>query len=229
MIERSSPGRWISHKFSKMYRLASYVSIYLFFFAIQSSFAQGGENKIFKKGDQVCEAGGGIALFFQTSITWKGQDTTYYESSGSFIFPVRYQYAVTDWFGFGGMFRFHNFFEGVNDESQAIAADLGARADFHFLRTRRIDGSAALGIGFSHMSWKGNDLSNQHFYGSGLHYDLELISRFFFSDHFGMHLCYGRTYLNLPNMILEDDYGNRDELKFLLSGWEFSIGLQVKF
>ncbi len=208
--------------------MKTFFSALLILAVAQYSFAQEGD-KIFIKGDQVCEAGGGIALFFHSKITWKGLDTTYYDSTGSLIFPVRYQYAVTDWLGVGGMFRFHNFFEGVNDESQSIAVDLGARADFHFLRTRRIDMSAALGIGFSRMNWKGNDLSNQHFYGSGLHYDIELISRFYFSDHFGMQLCYGRTSLNLPNMVLEDDYGNREELKFILSGGQFTIGLQVKF
>lgn len=190
-------------------------------------FAQQGEDRSFKKGDQLCEAGFGLALFYHNDLRY--QDTTEHDSAGSFIFPVRYTYALLNWLGVGGMFRFHNFIEGDSSgNAQAIGYDLGLRADMHFLRTRRLDFSGALGFGFTHLDWKAHDGGNLHAYGSGTHFDIELITRFYFSDHFGMYFQYGRIFQNLPNIIGENDFGAREEYDFKLRGGQFAIGIQVK-
>lgn len=185
------------------------------------------DDKSFNKGDHVMEAGLGAVLFGKNTITY--QDTVSHDSLASMVIPLYYQYGITPWLGLGGVFRFYNHFEGENSENtQAIGIDAGIFADLHYLRSSSWDLSLKISTGYGRIQWVVHDANNSKAYGSGMHYDFELNFRKYFNERVGMNFFYSRIIQDFPQMVIENDLGDREEFDLFLHGARFGLSLQVK-
>jgi hypothetical protein len=187
-----------------------------------------GWGQSFEKGAQVVDFSPGFLLLY-TKIKETGQTAYEKDTTAAFVFPVSYEYGILDWLSGGGFFRFNNFIEGDSNNFQATGIDAGVLVNFHFLRSKRVDWLAGIAGGYSYFKIKANDVSSNEATGGGSNFGIYTKFRFYFNDHFGMHLDLGRWNLNYPSIKFKSGTDPDYRIHLQGAGPNIGLGFQYKF
>ncbi len=185
------------------------------------------EAQSFEKGTGVADAGIGFSLYHsevtQTNPDWNEKDTV-----GAIIFPVNYEYGILNWLGVGGMFRFSNYIEGDSSSTQAVGTDIAGRVNLHALRKKRVDLLAGITFGYSFIRYSANDALGTEAKGHGINFGVEGITRFYFSDHFGIFLNGGYLMHDYPTVVISNSVAE-EEFHYSERGFDLGLGIMIKF
>lgn len=217
------------------------------------------QEKAFEKGNVVIDLGAGLGIYgtkihqeydedryvfptgFQTvRVT---QDTT--DAAASFIFPLRFEYGITNWLGIGARFAYSNYLEekdSVNNyQPKVYGVDADLLVNFHLVKSKRFDMPICLSIGYSSITYKANnpntnpgwlpDNGNAMAKGSGLNYGISLVPRIYFGDHVGMFFNIGYAGYNYPGLIFsnnsDSNINDENNMVYKLKGNGLNLGLGI--
>jgi len=202
------------------------------------------QDKSFQKGNISVDLGVGVAiygtkLYSETTsgnITYK-DDTT--DRAGAVIFPLTFEYAVSNWLGVGARFAYSNYFEEKDsisgEKSRVRGIDAGVLFNFHFVKTKRFDLPIGFFVGYSNFNIQFNDPTNQVGKDDGFNYGFMLTPRIYFGDHIGIFFNAGYLAYTYPNIQFSNNtdpnMNDNNDWKFKIkgSGANFGAGLVVKF
>lgn len=204
------------------------------------------QDKAFKKGNVVVDLGTGFGLYATKTHEEKtnllniriAKDTT--GGALSVIYPLSFEYGVTNWLGLGARFAYANYL-GQKDSTQdykpkitGIDADL--LVNLHFIKTERFDMPLRVTIGYSSFKYLANDIADTQAKDNGFNFGVALIPRIYFGNHIGIFFNLGYASYSYPSLKISDntDSNKNDNdgqdylLKLKGSGANMGIGLVVK-
>lgn len=208
--------------------------------------------KAFEKGNVTIDLGVGLGIYgtklheerdvqvwTPSGVTTirETNDTT--DGAAATIFPLKFEYGITNWLGIGARFAYSKYIAGSdstnNTKPTVTGLDAGLILNFHFIKTKRFDLPLSVTIGYSNFRYKANDAANSIAKDNGLNYGVALIPRIYFGDHIGIFFNLGYVGYNYPSMLFsnnkdsnlneEDNY----EFKFKFNGANLGLGLVLKF
>ncbi|PCJ25674.1 MAG: hypothetical protein COA97_07285 [Flavobacteriales bacterium] len=207
----------------------------------------------FQKGNINIDLGIGFGIYGTTNTwttTFNGNDTTVSENDGaaSKVFPIGFEYGISDKIGIGADLRYSNYFidnEDSTDRTESVRAiDFGFRFSFHLLNSDKNDLFIGLGLGYSSVNWKydtgGNVFEAGSASGSGVYFSLGVTDRIFFSDNIGIlfnlsYVGYKYSKVNIDltseaeQFLADNNWTFSQEFDWSLKGVNLGIGLAVKF
>jgi len=211
------------------------------------------QDKAFKKGDMSLEIGAGFGIYGTHSYDTRNvdqvvisggvptvvkvrqsKDTT--DGAVSAIYPITFQYGVTNWLGLGARFAFAKYIassDSTNNNTRPTVTGIDADifADFHLVKSKHFDMPIRVTMGYSNIHYLANDANDSKAKGGGLNYGIALVPRIFFGDHIGIYFNLGYAGYNYANLIFSDkqdsnhNTDNGQDLKYRLSGNGVNIGL----
>jgi hypothetical protein len=170
-------------------------------------------------------------------------DTT--DAAASVIYPLRFEYGITNWLGIGAGFAYSNYFVGEDTINHTVPKVRGLDADllvnFHLVKSKRFDMPVCLSIGYSSIKYMANNPNTNPSYlpdngngtakGKGLNFGLALVPRIYFGDHIGMYFNIGYAGYNYPNLIFsnngDSNLNDENDLLYQLKGNGLNLGLGV--
>lgn len=213
------------------------------------------QDKAFKKGDMSMELGTGFGIYGtyghqeydQDVATWNGTSVVvtkervsqnHHDGAVSAIYPITYQYGVTNWLGIGGRVAFSKYYgedsvTHVKPTSRAI--DVDAFADFHLVKSRHFDMPIRVTGGYSHFYYDSNDMLENTAKGGGANFGIALIPRIYFGNHIGIYFNVGYASYVYPNLKFSNNNdsnlndNNNMTYKLTGSGLNMGIGIVAKF
>lgn len=214
------------------------------------------QDKAFEKGNMTVGLGAGFGLYGTKThteqdrdvIVWTGsgfaiekqkftQDTT--DAAASAIYPLTFEYGVTNWLGVGARFAYSNYFEETDSithiKSKVRAIDADLVANFHLVKSKHFDMPISLTFGYSNFKYWANDVNNSMGKDNGINYGIALIPRIYFGNHIGMYFNVGYAGYSYPSIQFSDEHNsnlNADSnwvFKIKGSGANLGIGLVGKF
>lgn len=206
-----------------------YFLVILFMVSLSSLFAQS-----FQKGSMVIDGSANLGIYETMSKNLLNDSITH-DHAGVILFPFTAEYGVTDWLGAALQFDYSNYIEGKDtttnqNNNRVNGIDIIAKANFHFVRTKRTDILFGPNIGYTHISSKAHDTLNASAAASGFTFGGNLQSRFYFGEVFGIFLNLGYHFHNYPKLAFYDDNhpDGINDFKLNLKGVNFGIGLMFK-
>ena len=205
----------------------------------------------FQQGNKNIDVGIGFAAYgtkFTTTNTVNNVETSSSETDGaaSTIFPISFEYGITDKIGLGVDLTISNYFIDEEDKdtiSNVNAFEFGIRSNYHLLNSDKNDLMIGVGLGFSGMNWEAEPIAGQFidsYSGSGIYWTVGVTDRIFFSEHIGIlfNVAYrGYFYSALETKLTAEgeaffEAANVDftqEIDWTFSGFTVGTGLAVKF
>ena len=191
-----------------------------------------------EKGSMVLGLGSGLGIY-HTVIKDKTtpSNSADKDTSGAFVFPLEFEYALLNWLGAGARLGYSNFIEGKKDSdvvsAKARGIDFMPFVNLHFLRSKHVDMFVSCNFGYSDFKFTVTNTAGTigTFTGSGTGYSVGFNTRFYFGDaaKFGIHVRYAREGFNYQNGEITDNQGS-PPTKFSLkgNGGVFGLGLQYR-
>lgn len=211
------------------------------------------QDKAFEKGNIIIDLGVGIGVYgtkihqeynedrfnlvtgFETVRVKK--DTT--DAAAAVIYPLRFEYGITNWLGIGARIAYSNYFEEKdtvnNYKPKVYGIDADLLLNFHLIKTKRFDMPVCLSVGYSNIKYQANDAFDSQAKSNGLNYGISLVPRIYFGDHVGMFFNIGYAGYNYPNLIFSNNTeSNLNEDSDMLyqikgNGLNLGLGLITKF
>ena len=164
-------------------------------------------------------------------------DTT--DAAASAIYPLSFEYGVTNWLGLGARLAWSNYFEETDSIShikpRVRAIDAAFVANFHLVKSRRFDMPVSLTLGYSNFRYWSNDPFDSQAKDNGLSFGLGLTPRIYFGNHIGMYFNLGYAGYSYPSVLFSNDADSNvnDENNWLYklkgNGVNIGIGMIGKF
>lgn len=212
------------------------------------------QDKAFEKGNMTVDLGIGFGIYgtkihtenTTNVISWNGtqfvstptrvkKDTT--DGAASVIYPLKFEYGVTNWLGIGARFAFADYFEETDSithiKPKVTGIDAGVIANFHLVKTKRFDMPISVNFGYSHFKYLANDNLNSKAVDNGINYGISLLPRIYFGNHIGMFFNVGWAGYKYPSLHfsnsndsnLNDD--NNQDWKYSIKGNGMNIGIGI--
>ena len=183
-----------------------------------------------KKGETTITAGIGVGLY-KAFIN----DTT--DGAGATLFPFSVEYSIFDKLSIGIAYQRSSYLteQDSSNNSESVKGNLiGAKCDFHFLKSENVDLYMGVSAGYDHIVFKGTDNNDLSFYlsGGGFGYQVNTGLKIFFGNHIGMFFGFtyaGYSYIWQKNKVDGQDEPFPDFGNLKLKGGEGKIGLVGKF
>jgi hypothetical protein len=205
------------------------------------------QDKAFEKGNVVIDIGTGLGLYATKSHEERtnslniriAKDTT--DGALSAIYPVCFEYGVTNWLGLGARFAYANYLTGndstTGNKPKITGIDADLLVNFHFIKTKRLDLPLRVTVGYSSFKYLANDIAGTQAKDNGFNFGVALIPRIYFGNHIGIFFNLGYATYNYPSLKLSnnsdsnlnDDAGQNYLLHLKGSGANIGLGLVVKF
>lgn len=209
------------------------------------------QDKAFKKGDMSLELGAGFGVYGthghqeydQDVYSWNGTAVVYSKeriskntSDGavSAIYPLTFQYGVTNWLGVGARLAFSKYYgkdSTTNIEPTVRAIDGDVFADFHLVKSRHFDMPLRVTVGYSHFYYNANDPFESTAVGGGLNYGIALIPRIFFGNHIGIFFNVGYAGYTYPDLkfsnSIDSNVNDNNNMTYRLSGGGLNMGMGI--
>ena len=200
-----------------------------------SAIIVGANAQSLQKGNMVIGLGGGLGIY-HTTLTDKTNPNNLPEpdTSGAWVFPVTFEYAILDWVGVGARLSYSNYIVGEDSGTteKARAIDFYPFVNIHFAKLKHIDLFASAEFGYSNFKYTATYLTySATAAGSGTGYSFGLNSRFYFGSgaKFGMHMRFAWEGFNYKNGVISDTQGSPvTDFNLKANGKVFGLGLQYK-
>lgn len=181
----------------------------------------------FEKGVKIIDPGIGLGIY-KITIEDKTNATSDNDMAGAVLYNIGFEYGVLDWLGGGGKFNYCNYIENDSTSEKGRGIDVAMTVRFHALRTKRINLLAGVEFGYSNFRWDANDINGAFANANGTFLGLNLHSRFYFSNVWGMRLFYNFDFYNYPNGHIQNTLGDNSDFS-LKSRSSFLLGLGLMF
>jgi hypothetical protein len=188
----------------------------------------------FAKNTMLLEVKPGLGIY---TTTYSDQVNGKKPNGGAalFIFPLTFEYGVTNWLGVGGLIESSHYIQ--NKDSVAAGKgisggsfDIGPIANAHFLRTPHTDLYAGVKLLFSGVKITSNDGSPIYLQSGGTVINFCFGSRFIIGNHFALSLELGYSQYSYPNGMIEGDpLIDPNGFALYLDGVSLSFGVGYKF
>jgi hypothetical protein len=194
----------------------------------------------FEKGSKVMDLRFEFGAY-QTESHDKINNTSDDGGTASKIFNTSFEYGILNWLGVGAKFQYDNYFvendtiyHSPPQQNEIItptvgAFDIAGMANVHLAKKDHFDLAFGANFGVSFFHYYFNDALATQFKGTGSWIDIHLTPRFYFGNHFGIHLNLGYANFNYPNVVAKNSAQtsiNAFSLKG--SGATFGIGFQYR-
>jgi hypothetical protein len=217
------------------------------------------QDKAFQKGNMVIDLGVGLGVYgtkvhqeydqdvyvFPTGIKTERvkKDTT--DAAASFIFPLRFEYGITNWLGVGARLAYSKYAtekDSVNNyKPKVYGVDADLVISFHLVKSKHFDMPVCLSLGYSSITYKANnpntnppflpDNGNGMAKGGGSNYGISLVPRIYFGDHVGMFFNVGYAGYNYPHLIFsnnsDSNLNDDNNMIYKLKGNGLNLGLGI--
>ncbi len=194
-------------------------------FILSDSFSQ----KCFEKGNNVLSVDFGLGIYRTDAVDKsKNPYQTESDTGGAWLFNASYEKGVLDWLGLGGKINYSSYLVKDSSAESARGLDVVLLARAHAVRTRRIDLYAGLEFGYSHLTYKTNDVNNGTAKGGGTYFAFNLNGRIYFNDFWGVHVYYSFDNIHYPNGTITADNVNPYHFEFTAKSY-FDMGIGVMF
>jgi hypothetical protein len=232
-------------------------TLFAFFLIAATTFASKAQ-KAFEKGDFTVDLGIGFGLYGTKTHTEVNKDVYYWNGSsiavrkervsndttdgaGATIYPLKFEYGVTNWLGVGARFAHSNYIEEKDSitgiKPKFTSFDAGIVLNFHLVKSKRFDMPISVNFGYSSFKYLSNDATGGKGKDNGINYGIGILPRIYFGDHVGMFFNLGYAGYNYPSIKfsnntdsnLNDDNGQDWLYKIKGSGMNIGIGLIGKF
>lgn len=190
----------------------------------------------FEKNTKVIDvnASFGIYNIATTDSTARALGKKHTDKAAPYGFSLGFEYGVLNWLGIGLKAQACTYLSSRDSvtgvKPTAKSKDIALVINAHIVRKKRFDLVGGFNLGYSGFKYSSNDSKSSTAKGGGITYDLHVIPRLYFSDHFGMflNLSYiGYSYAKLKVSDNERQY--TDHLTYKGSGVNVGIGFQVQF
>lgn len=199
------------------------------------------DEKAFAKGRMTVSLGAGFGIYGTkvhteydqqvpywngSSIAWETRRYTNDTTDGaiSAIYPLTFEYGVTNWLGLGARFAYSGYFQETDSisgvQSKVRAMDVDFVANFHLVKSRRFDMPICVTIGYSNIHFWSNDPANSQAKDNGLNYGIGLMPRIYFGNHIGMFFNLGYVGYNYPSFVFFND---TDSNLNSVNNWKYSL------
>jgi hypothetical protein len=175
---------------------------------------------------------------YNTVATDKSNTTSVSNQSngraGDANYALSYDRGLNDRLTVGGQFRYDGYILGKDTSATQLnvawGVDIDADAAYHFVRSQHTDLYVQELVGYTYIKLADDNLNYQGVYtASGLAYGLELGARFYFGNHFGIHLNFGYSGYDYPSGTAASVGGYTQNISLFFSGSTYGIGLCYKF
>lgn len=180
---------------------------------------------------------------YKTSTHDKVNNTTDDNNgAASKIFNASCEYGVLNWLGVGLKLQYDNYFTDPDTihhtfpqadeivDPKISSFDVAAMGNVHLVRKDHFDLVFGANFGVSFFSYHVNDALATQANGTGSWIDLHLTPRFYFGNHFGMHLNFGYANFNYPNVKAKNStQSSINAFSLKGSGANIGIGFQYRF
>ncbi len=199
----------------------------------------------FQKGNFNIDLGVGFGAYKTTTtieVDFFGTPLTFTEEDGaaSGMFPLSFEYGISNKFGIGVELGFVNYaiddstedFNGnmVENNTEAVrSVDFMLFGNFHLLNSEKNDLFIGLGFGSSSVVWTFKDNGSYEYKGRGGLFKIYIKDRIFFNDNVGILFNLGYTSYVYNDMESSDNNAILDNLKWRVAGLNLGTGLALKF
>ncbi len=195
----------------------------------------------FEKGSKVIDLRYEFGIY-STQSHDKVANTNSTGSAASKIFNGSFEYGVLNWLGVGVKMQYDSYIASndtiYHSPPQATeivkpsvgAFDMAAMVNVHLAKKDHFDLAFGANFGASFFHYHLNDAAASQANATGSWIDIHLTPRFYFGNHFGIHLNLGYASFNYPNVIAKSSAQSSINFSTLKgSGANFGIGFQYRF
>ncbi|HET6991932.1 MAG TPA: hypothetical protein VFJ43_11440 [Bacteroidia bacterium] len=174
------------------------------------------------------EAGFGLGIQHYQFTDITNNQTDPRDTSAAYEVPFRFEYAALNWFGVSLDGNFASYITANSSKNEsAKGIDFVPTANIHApFKMNHLDLSGTLGYGYSHFSYKVNDVNGGKAVANGWVLNWGINLRFLFKrdGHFGMGLWYKHSLYNYNKGTINDNAGNKTSFKLDGPGNNFGVG-----
>lgn len=195
----------------------------------------------FDKGTMVAELNFNFGVY-KTESQDKINNTKTEDGAASKMYSGSFEYGIFPWLGAGVKLQYSSYivdpdtiFHTPPQQDEYVQPTVGSFdpavfANFHLGKRDHFDLAAGFSGGPSFFAYKIHDANDSRATGTGFWYDIHLSPRFYFGNHFGLHLNIAYASFNYPNLIAESSSVSAiNSFGIKGSGVNIGAGLQVKF
>ena len=179
---------------------------------------------------------------YKTENHDKINDTVTDNGAASKIYSGSFEYGIFPWLGAGLKLQYSSYIIDPDtivhtppQQDEYVQPTVGSFdpavfVNFHLGKRDHFDLAAGITGGPSFFAYKVHDANDSRATGTGFWFDIHATPRFYFGDHFGLHLNIAYASFNYPSLIAESSSITAiNSFGLKGSGLNIGAGLQVKF
>jgi hypothetical protein len=190
----------------------------------------------FHKGALVFDANTGIDVYgVKYHYQLKNTNTTHDESNGAAAYNFNFglEYGLFNWLGVGLRGKFDHYFTSQDSTTHTTPTvkgyEIALLVNAHVVHTNHFDLPIGFDLGYSHLNYFENDISNNQIYGNGSYFNIHINPRFYIG-RFGFNINTAVPFINYSNMTSNNAIYNQ----YILANWKavgfsFGFGVQYRF
>lgn len=210
----------------------------LFIAALAISISSAAQSS-FDRGANVIDLRGEVAAY-KTQSHDKTTNTSGDGGAASKLLNLSFEHGIFEIVGVGLKVQYDSYFteedtiyhtppQATEYVTPSIKSfDIAPVANLHLVRGAHFDLALGVTYGVSFITYRRNDSEDARAHGTGSWFDAHLTPRFYFGDHFGMHLNLSYARFSYPNVIAESSYVQPINA-FSLKGGGMTFGLGFNY
>jgi hypothetical protein len=208
------------------------------FTLLASSLSLHAQDKAFKEGDFVIDAGANFAYYNNTSTpnSGPGAGVPKNDKMAGGVYAAGLEYGLFNWLGIGIKVRYDDYITSKDSithlRPSVTGYDVLVNANLHVIKTKHLDIPIGLGYGYSGIQYNvPQDTLARNLKGQGAIFDVHMDPRLYFGEHFGINFHVAYTYFGYPSVIYNDNKNGTsvNTTHLTATGLNLGIGLQIKF